>query len=304
MRSLTVLCTTASFSVKNYPDQLNVIFNPFKRKLSEEELISLVKKYKPDALIAGLEPITRNVLKQASSLRIISRCGVGLDNVDLAAAKEMGIRVYNTPDAPVQPVAELTVAMIFALVRNILKADSNVKKGKWEKTNSLLLSELTIGIIGCGRIGTRVASLLDRTGCNLIGYDIIEVPGNFFSKTTFNTILTKSDIISLHIPLTPQNYHIIGRDEISKMKYGAILINTSRGGLIEESALFEFLKNGHLGGAGLDVFEEEPYNGPLCGLDNVILTPHTGSTAGGSRLRMEEESVENLIYGLKELSLF
>jgi D-3-phosphoglycerate dehydrogenase len=303
MRTITVLCTTSSFSAKNYPDQIKIIYNPYNRKLSEEEVFKLVKEYQPDAVIAGLEPITRKIMKEATRLRIISRCGVGIDNVDIKTAQEMGIKVYNTPDAPVQPVAELTITMIFALARNLLKLDSNTKKGSWEKTNASLMAELTVGIIGCGRIGTRVASILYETGCNLLGYDLIDVQGKYFKKTTFNDLLTRSDIISLHIPLTPQNYHIIGRDEILKMKTGAILINTSRGGLIDEEALYEFLKNGHLGGAGLDVFEEEPYNGPLCRLNNVILTPHSGSSAGGSRLKMEEESVENLICGLKELSL-
>jgi D-3-phosphoglycerate dehydrogenase len=303
MNTINVLCTTTSFTATNYPDQLTLIYNPYKRKLNEEEVIKLVTKYQPDAIIAGLEPITRNVMKEATRLKIISRCGVGLDNVDMVAAEEIGIKVYNTPDAPVQPVAELTITMIFALTRNLLKLDLNTKKGLWGKTDAYLLSELTVGIIGSGRIGTRVASILNETGCLVLGYDKIDIPDKYFEKTTFNDLLIRSDIISLHIPLTPQNYHIIGRDEILKMKSGAIIINTSRGGLIDEKSLFEFLKNGHLGGAGLDVFEEEPYNGPLCKLDNVILTPHAGSSAGGSRLRMEEESVENLICGLKELSL-
>lgn len=303
MNTIKVLCTTTSFTAKNYPDELNLIYNPYKRKLNEEEVIKLVTEYQPDAIIAGLEPITRKVMKEATMLKIISRCGVGLDNVDMEAAEEMGIKVYNTPDAPVKPVAELTIAMIFALARNLLKLNLNTKKGLWEKTDAYLLSELTVGIIGCGRIGTRVASILYETGCRLLGHDIIEKNNKYFEKVTFHNLLTRSDIISLHIPLTPQNYHMIDRNEIRKMKPGAIIINTSRGGLIDEIALYEFLKNGHLGGAGLDVFEEEPYNGPLCGLDNVILTPHAGSSAGGSRLRMEEESVENLICGLKELSL-
>jgi D-3-phosphoglycerate dehydrogenase / 2-oxoglutarate reductase len=303
MNNITVLCTTDSFIARKFPDQLNVIYNPYKKRLSEEEVIKLVIKYQPDAIIAGLEPISRKVMKEATRLRLISRCGVGLDNVDLVASEEMGIKVYNTPDAPVQPVAELAIAMMFALARNLFKQDSNTKKGIWEKTNASLLSEMTIGIIGCGRIGMRVASILHETGCNILGYDINDIPLKYFKKTSFIDLLNRSDIISLHLPLTPQSYHIIGRDEILKMKSGAILINTSRGGLIDEKALYEFLENGHLSGAGLDVFEDEPYNGPLCGLDNVILTPHAGSSAGGARLRMEEESVRNLLTGLKELSL-
>jgi len=288
---------------KNYPDQLMLILNPYKRKLYEEEVIELVKRHQPDAIIAGLEPITRKVMTEATRLKIISRCGVGLDNVDLVTAEKMGIKVYNTPDAPVQPVAELAITMIFALARNLIKLNSNTKNGTWEKAPSALISELTVGIIGCGRIGTRVASILKETGCNLLGCDIQDAKSEYYQTVIFDDLVKQSDIISLHIPLTPQNYHIIGRNEIVKMKPGAIIINTSRGGLIDEAALYEFLKNGHLGGAGLDVFEEEPYNGPLCGLDNVILTPHSGSSAGGSRLRMEEESVNNLIKALKELSM-
>jgi len=303
MSSITILCTTSSFSANNIPDQFIVIYNPYKRRLNEDEVIDLVKKYQPDGIIAGVEPITSKVLKEAGKLKIISRCGVGLDNVDLVAAKEKGIKVFNTPDAPVSAVAELTVAMIFALIRNLLKTDSNTKKGIWEKIKSSLLSEQTVGIIGCGRIGIRVASILHETGCRILGYDVLNINSKFFERVSFHDILILSDIISLHIPLTPENYHIINRNEMKKMKPGAILINTSRGGLIDEKELFEYLKNGHLGGAGLDVFEEEPYNGALCELENVILTPHIGSSAGESRLRMEEESVKNLIKGLKELSL-
>jgi D-3-phosphoglycerate dehydrogenase len=303
MNTINVLCTTTSFIATNYPDQLKLIFNPYKRKLNEEEVIKLITDYQPDAIIAGLEPITRKVMKKATRLKIISRCGVGIDNVDMAAAEEMGIKVYKTPDAPVQPVAELTIAMIFALTRNLLKLDSDTKKGLWGKSDAYLLSELTVGIIGCGRIGSRVASILNETGCTILGYDIVDIPEKYFEKTTFNDLMKRSDIISLHIPLTPQNYHIIGRNELLRMKPGSIIINTSRGGLIDEKPLYDFLKNGHLRGAGLDVFDEEPYNGPLCKLDNVILTPHSGSSAGGSRLKMEEESVTNLINGLKELSM-
>jgi D-3-phosphoglycerate dehydrogenase len=303
MNSITILCTTSSFSAGNFPGQLHVIYNPYKRRLSEDEVLDLVKKYQPDGIIAGLEPITSRVLKEARKLKVISRCGVGLDTVDLITAAKMGIAVFNTPDAPVRPVAELTVAMIFALVRNLLKMDSNTKKGIWEKINASLLSEKTVGIIGCGRIGTRVASILHETGCRIFGYDILTIENKIFKSVSFLDLLLQSDIISLHIPLTPENYHIISRNEIQKMKSGTILVNTSRGGLIDEAALHEYLKNGHLGGAGLDVFEEEPYNGPLCHLENVILTPHAGSSAGESRLRMEEESVKNLIRGLKELSL-
>ena len=303
MIKIPVLCTTATFAAKNFPDQLNFIYNPYNRKLSESEVIKLVKEYQPIAIIAGLEPITREVIQEATMLRIISRCGVGLDNIDLAAAEEMGIKVYKTPDAPVKPVAELAATMIYALTRNLLKQDAKTRSGSWEKVNARLLSELTVGILGCGRIGTRVALLLHETGCRLIGYDILEFTDKYIERVTYNDLLTTSDIISLHIPLSPQNWHIIGHDEIKKMKRGAIIINTSRGGLIDEVALYESLKNGHLGGAGLDVFEKEPYNGLLDGLDNVILTPHAGSSAGGSRLRMEEESVDNLINGLKELAM-
>lgn len=303
MSSITILCTTSSFSANNFPDHFRIIYNPYKRRLSEDEVIELVRKYQPDGIIAGVEPITGKVLKVAEKLKIISRCGVGLDTIDLVAAKEKGIKVMNTPDAPVKPVAELTVAMIFALARNLLKMDSNTKRGIWEKINASLLSELTVGILGCGRIGTRVASILHETGCRILGYDLLNIRSKYFEQVSLNDILTRSDIISLHIPLTPENYHIIGPDEMKKMKFGTILVNTSRGGLIDEKALYDYLKNGHLGGAGLDVFEEEPYNGPLREFENVILTPHTGSSAGESRLRMEEESVENLIKGLKELSL-
>jgi D-3-phosphoglycerate dehydrogenase / 2-oxoglutarate reductase len=297
---MKVLCTTSSFNADNFPDDYEIVYNPHKRRLSESEVIELLKQYNPDGLIAGIEPLTRKAINSAVNLKVISRCGVGMDSVDIEAASERNIKVFNTPTVTVKPVAELTVAMIYTLVREITTMDKNTKKGAWAKLQGGLVSEKTIGLIGCGRIGTHVARLLQTTGANFLGYDPQIQNHQYCKMVSFEELITKSDVISLHIPLNDHNKNIISEQVLSSMKKGSILINNSRGGLVDEDALYLHLTNGHLSAAGLDVFETEPYSGPLCKLENALLTPHIGSTAGNSRYEMEAESVRNLVKGLEQ----
>ncbi len=300
---MKILCTTSSFNANNFPSDYEVILNPFKRKLTEEEVIGLIREHDPDGIIAGVEPLTRRVLEASCKLKIISRCGVGLDSVDIEAAEEMKIKVFNTPDAPVKPVAELTVGMIFSLTRGFETQSKNIKEGKWIKHTGGLVSEKTIGILGCGRIGSHVAKILAATGSEILGYDphIKEHP--ICQMVSFNYLIANSDIITLHLPLTKETTNLLNEDVLKLTKVGAIIINNSRGGIINEKTLFELLDSGHLAGAGLDVFESEPYSGPLCKLDNVILTPHIGSSAGNSRNEMETSAVRNLVEGFAAILL-
>lgn len=278
------------------------MLNPYNRKLKEDELGELLDQ-DVVGLIAGTEKITEKALQNAKSLKVISRYGVGADNIDLVAVKRLGIIVCTTPDAPTQAVAELTLALILNLCRSISDVDRNIRSGKWDPLMGRLLSGKTLGIIGLGRIGKTLVKLVQPFEMKIIAHE--PCPNQKFvlsygiELASLKKVLSESDIISLHIPLTEDTHHLIGKKELVFMKHDAIIVNTSRGGLIEEEALIDALERGLISGAALDVFEEEPYYGKLKDLDTVILTPHIGSYAKETRIRMETEAVENLLNGLK-----
>ena len=304
-----VLITTSSFGID--PDVLRALekagarveLNPFKRKLTEAEALELLGKHKPVGMIAGVEPLTAKVLEAASAhLKFISRCGIGLDSVDLSAAKRLGIEVVNTPDAPSQAVAELAVALMLSVLRRVAESDRALRGGKWQALMGRLLGDKTIGVIGLGRIGARVARICAGFGCAVLGYDPHEAAGApGVDKVSLDELLSESDVVTLHVPLSDENRHLIGKDALAKMKKGAIVVNASRGGLVDETAVYEALKSCELAGAGLDCFEREPYDGPLKDLPNVVLTSHMGSAAEECRARMEREAAENLVAGLRRL---
>ena len=252
-------------------------------------------------LIAGTEKIDAEVLNGISHIKVISRCGVGMDNVDLKTAESLGIKVFNTPDAPTAPVAELTIGLILAVLRRIPQSDQAIRAGRWSKQMGSLLSAKKVGIVGFGRIGQAVAHLLGEFGSSLYYYDPVntDYSGNAM-PLGIQELLEMVDIVTLHVPYCQDNRHFIDQKRLQLMKPGSVLVNCSRGGIVDEEALYEELKNGHLAGAAVDVFEQEPYNGPLKELDNVVLTPHIGSYAKEARIRMEIESVQNLIKGLEE----
>lgn len=276
--------------------------NPYGRKLEIDEFKELIK----DAigLIAGTEKITAELLKNAPVLKVISRYGVGMDNIDLEVAERMGITVRSTPEAPSQAVAELALALMLNLYRRVGEADRAVRSNNWSQLMGRLLSGKSLGIIGLGRIGRRLVKLVQPFEMRIRAYepypDKSFVSSHNITLASLNEVLSHSDIVSLHLPLSDKTHHIIGKKELSLMKKDAIIINTSRGGLIDETALADALRNGLIGGAGIDTFEEEPYRGNLIGLDNVILTCHMGSSAIETRKQMELETVNNLINALKE----
>ena len=272
---------------------LEVSLNPYGRKLFEDEIRGFLHDI--DYLIAGTEPLTQRVLESAKRLKVISRCGTGLDNVDIKAADKLGIKVYNTPYGPTQSVAELTIGLMLDMLRHISKMDRDIRSGLWKKYTGNLLSEKKVGIIGFGKVGQKVAELLMPFGCEIVCYDIrMEDKELKIKIASLDEILRTSDIISIHVSSKGQ---IIGKEEFKKIKKGAWIINVSRGGVIDESELYKALKKGHLSGAALDVFEQEPYAGPLKELDNVILTPHIGSYAKEGRINMEIDAVKNLLDG-------
>ena len=276
------------------------VINPYNKALTQHEFSRMIQG--AVGLIAGTEKIDRNLLKEANNLKVISRFGVGTDNIDLEAAKNKGIIVCNTPEAPTMAVAELTLSLILNLNRRISEVDRNLHSGIWKPVMGTLLNGKTIGIIGLGRIGRELVKLVEPFKLKLIAYDLF--PDNdFISKynikmSSIENLLVESDIITLHLPLTSETRHFIGKKEFSLMKRDSIIINTARGELIDENELINALENKSIGGAAIDVFGVEPYDGKLKEYNNVILTPHIGSYTKETRLKMEQETVDNLINAL------
>lgn len=308
-----LLVSTSSFDVKsnqilqNLQEQgFEIIVNPYGRKLKEAEVLEFLSDDEVVGMIAGVEPLTRNVLSSAKSLKIISRCGIGTDSVDLAAAEELGIPVHITPIAPVIAVSELTVSLILSILRRTSEADRNLREGTWKPLMGRLLASQVVGLLGYGRVGNRVGQLLKTFGAKRIAYDIFRDDSLFADTVCIKSLdefIQRSNVITIHIPYNKDNHHLVDRAFINKMQPGSILINTSRGGLVDEQALYEALVSGHLAGAALDVFEEEPYSGLLCTLPQVILTPHMGSYAKEARIQMEQEAAQNLFDSLVNLGL-
>jgi D-3-phosphoglycerate dehydrogenase len=304
-----VLITTSSFSLGNFAQAkslhdagISLEMNPHGRRLSEDEVAELVAT-DVIAILAGLEPLTDRVLSNAKSLRVIARCGTGLDSVDLQAASRLGIDVFNTPDAPTQAVAELTIAHMLNSLRHISTTDSNMRSGKWTPTMGSLLATKTVGLIGVGRIGSAVAKLAQAFGARVIGFDPVVSSHNSVELLSLDEVLNQADIVSLHVPINDQTHHIVNASAISRMKPGSIVVNVSRGGLIDESALHDALKSQHLSGAALDCFEDEPYSGPLLQIPGVHVTAHMGSYARETRDLMEVEASTNLVNGLRKRGL-
>jgi D-3-phosphoglycerate dehydrogenase len=252
-------------------------------------------------MIAGTEPLTESVMSKAKGLKIIVRCGIGMDNVDMITANKLGIQVFNTPDAPTRSVAELTLAHILSLLRRISESDRMIRVGQWKALMGSLLYEQTVGVIGYGRIGKMVSKLLLAFGAKVLVYDIFTHDKTddvkFVSK---QELLKHSDIITLHIPYTIDNHHFIDEDAISLMKSNAIIVNVSRGGLVDDIALHKAILEQQIAGAAFDCFEQEPYNGPLIECDNVQLTAHMGSYAKQSRIQQEVDSCNTLVNELKK----
>ena len=280
---------------------LRIEFNPYKRKLNLNETISLYKD--KIGVIAGTELITKEVLENAKNLKIISRCGTGMDNIDHDTAKQLKIKILNTPDGPTLAVAELTVGLIFSLLRKIPEMDHEMRNNIWKKRMGNLLTKKTVGIIGYGKIGQKVGELLIRLGCSVLFFDTqisqCQHGGKFLS---FIDVLKQSDIICLHVSGSFKDKPLIGDNEIEKIKKGAWLINCSRGGVVDEKVLYQALKTNHINGAAIDVFEQEPppKNHPLFALPNILITPHNAALSLECRKRMAIEVCETVSFYLKD----
>jgi len=312
-----VLITTIPFADKNrLPLDLleNVavecLINPLNKKLTEDELVGMVSDF--DVIIAGTEPITKKVMDAATNLKMISRVGIGLDSVDLLETEKRGIVVSYTPDAPAPAVAELTVGLMLTLLRSVQLSNMEMHNGKWHRFFGRRLSEVTVGIIGVGRIGTGVIEhlkgfgsvniLLNDTGSyNQDWYDI-EKESNI-EWVDKEVIYQQADIVTIHTPLTAQTKNMVKKEQLMSMKEDAIIINTARGGIINEDDLYEVMQAGHLSGAAVDVFDFEPYAGKLREIQRCILTAHMGSMSIDCRTRMEIEATEEAVRFLTDQPL-
>jgi D-3-phosphoglycerate dehydrogenase len=271
-----------------------IIDNPYKRRLTKMEVVKLLSK-DIEYLIAGLEPLDRGVLEK-SSLKVLSRCGSGLSNVDLIAAKDLGIKVCSTPDAPVDSVAELTLCAMLNLLRNFSQMNSNLHNANWSKQVGNQLKEKTVVIIGFGRIGRRLANLLKPFNVKIIAVDNNKNTLEGVHSMSLKKALSYADIISIH---ASGESCVIGEREFTYMKKGTFILNAARGALVDEKALAGAIEKGVVKGAWLDAFIKEPYKGILIKYPQVLLTPHVGSYSFECRRTMEIQAVENLINNAK-----
>ena len=304
---MKVQITTSSFDLNNFVDKdllaranIDIALNPMKSRLTESQVTELLND-DVVGMIAGLEPLNENVLRSAKTLKVIVRCGTGLDSVDLDVARELGIEVYNTPNAPARAVAELTIGHMLNALRHISATDRSLREGSWTPTMGSLLGTKKVGLIGFGRIGKMVSELLLAFGASVQAFDpIVSSTNSQVEMCDLQTLLASSDIISLHVPYSTATHHLVNAKALSLMKPLAILVNISRGGLIDEDALLSSLTSNRIAGAALDCFEIEPYTGPLRTLPNVCSTSHMGSYARETRDQMENEASTALVAGLKK----
>jgi glyoxylate reductase len=275
--------------------EFNVIAHPTEHHRSEDEVITLLAE--ADAAITLLsDPLTRRVLESNPNLRMIANYAVGYNNIDVGAARELGITVTNTPGVLTEATADLTMALILAVMRRLVEGDMEVRTtGRciWEPLHLLgqSLQEKRLGIIGMGRIGSAVAARARAFGMEVLGVRRGE---------PLHELLATSDVVSIHTPLLPETDHLIGREALATMKRGSYLINTARGRIVDEEALCDALESGHLRGAALDVYEHEPVVNPrLMALKNVVIAPHIGSATVETRTAMARIAATDVVRFLK-----
>lgn len=253
---------------------------PQGKKISEEQLIQSAGQY--DAIIVGVEKITSSVIEASKKLRIITKHGIGVDNIDVKAASGRGIVVTNAPGTNSDAVADLTIGLFLSLARSIPSVDRSVKGGEWPRAVGVQINGKVLGIIGLGQIGKKVVKRALGFDMRVLAYDILK--DEAFAKerrityVSLNEVLAQADFLSIHVPISPSTRGLIGEKELNLMKKEAFLVNISRGGIVDEEALYRVLKERRIRGGALDVFAHEPPTGsPLLTLDNVIVTPHMGA---------------------------
>jgi len=280
-----------------------VVYNTTGKSLQSEQLQDMLKDV--DGMIAGLDDIDAQALQVAPDLKVVARYGVGINNVDLEAAAEQGITVTNTPGANAVSVAELTIGLILNMLRPMLQAVRETKQGAWPRYKGFSLEGKTVGILGLGAIGKETAKRLAGFDCRIFAYDIYRDEA-FASKyeieyAELEDILARADIISLHLPLTPETEGLVDQDFITAMKPGAWLVNTARGELIQEDALVQAVKSGHLRGAALDAFRQEPpeKDSPLLSIEEILTTPHMGAHSDSAKNAMGRMAMNDCLAVLR-----
>ncbi len=299
---MKIAITTSSFAkFSDEPLQLlndkgiSYVLNPHGRKLIKEEAIELLQGC--IGVAAGTEPLSSDVMAALPKLKVISRCGTGMDNVDIKAAEERGIIVRSTPYGPTLAVAELVLGYTLDLMRQVTRMDRELRSGVWKKRMGNTLQGKKLGIVGLGRIGSMIADIFTPLGVEVAFSDRV-AESKKYPKKSLKALLTWADILSLNCTRVAGEPCLLGEEQLLTMKPGSWLINASRDGLVDEDALYKLLQSGHLAGAAIDVFTQEPYSGSLTDLDNIILTPHIGSYAKESRIKMEIDTIKNLIDAL------
>ena len=310
LKNCKVLVTSTSFSkykielAKGLENSVGeVVYNTTNRPLDEEDLVPIIGKF--DGMIAGLDRITGNVINEAKQLKVISRYGTGIDRVDLAAAKAAGIYVTNTPGANSISVAELTIGLAISLARKICEVNYETKLGQWPRIKGVSLYDKTFGLIGFGSVGKEVAARLKPYNCRVLAHDV-NFDKNIASElnvdfSEIDDLLAESDFVSLHVPYIPSTSRMVNERFLNKLKNGAFLINTARGELIDEEALYGSIKSGNVGGAALDVFCKEPCSkdNPLFLLPEIIATAHLGAATDNASNEMTRMSIDECLTVLK-----
>lgn len=269
---------------------IKVAKNPYGRRMTKEEIIEFLQD--ADGLLAGLEPLDEEVFVHAPNLKAIARIGIGMDNVDQNAVRKYGIKLSNTPEGPTNAVAEMTLAALLGILHNIIPANQDVHSGIWKKRLGQSVSSVKILIIGYGHIGRAVSELFQNMGSQVLIYDKYNPD---VSTVSLEKGLKEADVVSLH---ASGKEEILGRKEFSQMQEGVILLNSARGALINEEALYDALQSGKVASFWGDALWEEPYRGRLCGCENAILTPHICTYTSACRESMEMQAVENLLRDL------
>lgn len=307
MKNRTVAITTSNFDMTNPlfdgfgEEGWDIVRSPYGRRLSEAEVSDLLSEVAAVGMVAGVEPLTDAVFAANPQLRVISRCGTGFDSVDIAAAGRRGITLSNTPDAPAAAVAELTLGLMITVLRKIPQADRQIRSGTWTALMGSLLVKRTVGIVGLGRVGSRVADLCTAFGARVKYCDPYVATAEYDRFATVAGLAPEVDLLTVHVPLDEESRGLISAHIIELLPKGAILINAARGGVVDEAAVAGALESGKLEGAAFDVFAEEPYTGTLRRFENVVLTSHMGSYAREARELMESEALLNLLNALREL---
>lgn len=283
---------------------LEVIVPDVQERMEEDQLLQYARQF--DGAICGDDRFTARVLAAcAPRLKVISKWGTGIDSIDSQAAARLGIQVCRTPNAFTLPVADSVLGYMLAFARSLPWMDQQMKKGEWLKIPGVSLSEKTLGVVGVGNIGKAVIRRARAFGMRILGSDIIEIAPDFILEngvemTSLENLLSRADFVSLNTDLNPTSFHLMNAATLALMKPGAVLINTSRGPVVEETALIAALQNNQIGGAALDVFESEPLppDHPLLSMENVMLAPHNANSSPAAWERVHQNTLRNLLLGL------